>query len=1525
MGPAGAEVPGDEISVEILPGESATIRITDAYNAALDLWQGRIAVSNEKLGRREITLEYATQPQGQWSGSIHYFLNFDDRDLDGWITALHTGSWTEMAEEARRTQNAFLAKWTEFRTNPLFSQREWSAVTDATLSGAWEFTSVQEGCAALFGGSAGASHCYVYADANEMADPGLRVYTDTADLRIPQGVVALPLTLRLQNDGNDSQGFVGRVETTQSMHYPGNPPVALRFAQDPSSCEVGGGAACLVPIESFDLEALVGGRMLLADEGSCDPGGSFISQQIPWLVPHFLGDTKILEDGSRVKEDCRESTFPELPTMGPAALANNASFAGANPIADGRVRRRRVDLLDGVMINQRTLFLIVREEFDANLGSTEAANFNAYGLIILERSGANIPSDGYMPGRLPADDELSTPTDALEMGCSEGVLDEILGPDAVLPGNEDRLASLLLYGRDTTNPPESIDDLSRVHFLCHGTGRFDHGPSAWTAEGGEPCPAGSGVTFFLYDGASDLKDHPCQGEVGDRCLQEDCPQDQRGECAEVLQAISLGPTGDTTLNPPFVCKEDGGEDPDLNRVLCSEDRYDLFASKLFYDPTDAAGEVFQSLAQQVDAAFRYKTRFKSRTGQSVGFVPAICELNSDALPYCFDPPLIEQVRDKMDCLQGLYADSAISDPMVRQDTEDFLKGSFSFFGDGREGFERLYAELLIMLGDEALTDAVASRFDLAGTAVAAFNGDLLEPGGIQLSGGAGNEMLLLYRGHQYFQMVMDRFNQRSPMIWGGLQDESINVITLNSISTYFNRLILASTKKAQVAAEIARRYQGFNRADLARHVVQRSYTEAYLESVTISQLMRSSIAVLEATEVDALRHELAQAQRRYRQALRKMREAYQDITDELTFFGDPPDYIPFPAPGRFDEPVVRLMLERAFEMLDIAREREDRALDSNRDFDTDAASFQAELSRIRSEYDNQLGEICGFFVGDDGQARPATKIHSGADPFIAVLPEPCGFFGSGSLWDARAGVDSARLDLRSEIADLRALMTQVEIEEARVAQECAGRVAIAEMVFKSQGKAITLGSKISDLQTDIADWERRLSVLDRKAASFDALGQAASSVQDSIVGCAGASPESKVACAAIAATGTIAFAAYGASALIQAVAHDVQVEANESVREKEGKISNLETDIAELERGAEYHAALMECCLDPDGAMNGHCQSPGPLMVNSQARVDDLLVGLMREQIEALKADVEMRRASGRVNTLHSQAIRLQSQQAETEQHLLNVEAARNDPNTRIYANADVLDADRSFYQALTDAYRATRTYEYYTATSYAAKGDLFLVRMAGRGENNLQDYVIDLQRAFNDFEQVYGSPSLRVAMLSLRDDIFRVPHLDGDGRPLVPAARIELFQERLSDVNLLDERGHIRIPFSTSLNMVSPQTAIHKISYVEAEFQGSDLGDRVGRLYLSARGTATMRTLDGREIYLRPPAVNSVLNPYFNGARAFSDEVYRDFRLKDRPFINSLWEVGLNLRDESVNQDLNLGSFSDVRLYFFYEDFAQP
>jgi hypothetical protein len=54
-----------------------------------------------------------------------------------------------------------------------------------------------------------------------------------------------------------------------------------------------------------------------------------------------------------------------------------------------------------------------------------------------------------------------------------------------------------------------------------------------------------------------------------------------------------------------------------------------------------------------------------------------------------------------------------------------------------------------------------------------------------------------------------------------------------------------------------------------------------------------------------------------------------------------------------------------------------------------------------------------------------------------------------------------------------------------------------------------------------------------------------------------------------------------------------------------------------------------------------------------------------------------------------------------------------------------------------------------------------------------------------------------------------------------------------------------------------------------------------------------------------------------------FTPEVYRNNRLRDRPYVNSNWELVFNQVDEQVNRDININSLSDIRLYIYYTDFT--
>ena len=318
-------------------------------------------------------------------------------------------------------------------------------------------------------------------------------------------------------------------------------------------------------------------------------------------------------------------------------------------------------------------------------------------------------------------------------------------------------------------------------------------------------------------------------------------------CQQTINVWVTNNTNGIKMDPTWRCQ-------DVNKVYCDTDRNDLRTGKVFYGAAQTES-IFVPLLPQVDDAFRYKTRFRNRSGTSLGFAPAICQANSDLVPYCYAPKLIEDTADRADCVLSIYSDPARRvglSTAAKQLLEDYLSVNFSWAEEPvagqslpliHDGFEKLNAELNIMLGDDSYTKAFASRFDLAGSGLASFEGTLFEVDGINLSGAAGFEMHSLYLATQYYQNALDRFYKLAPHLFVLLDQlrNSPKNPALNVGEAYFGRLIRASAQKTRAWNEVAKRYQSFNRPDLARRVIERAYTGAYLESVVLSRMMNRLI------------------------------------------------------------------------------------------------------------------------------------------------------------------------------------------------------------------------------------------------------------------------------------------------------------------------------------------------------------------------------------------------------------------------------------------------------------------------------------------------------------------------------------------------------------------------------------------------------------------------------------------------------------------------------------------------------------
>lgn len=1393
-------------------------------------------------------VSYAAGTAGRWVGKMYRFAQFGEANLDSWMQS--------RADGARLAQvgNALVQRWGAFRQGRI-GLPEVQAVFAATIHDTWRSPSLKSICPTYA--------CYFFSRTTDASttDPGFRVYSSSRDVPVPTGVTELPVAFDLDADGTSSgRRLIGRIASRESLQYAANPELELEFDTDANVCppadpDPSRRRPCVVPMKSLSATVAVGGRFRATADTDCARGGEpsgFSMTKQPWLVRGFVAGTSLDEaTGVRYAHECREIVTPHTNVD---AAARNASLAAANPIPDGRARRRTLSLVDGALVNQETMVAIVKESFGAEFLGAGTDPFASYALVLLDRSRANIPSplekQAPPPARASAVDVESP------LSCSPALVSRLLGQGAVLNASTpDAAVRALAHGVlagavPMANPaPYPAAD---VHYLCHDTGKFD---------GAAACPWGSGTTFFVSKVAS-LDAHACNAT---------------GSCQAELDR--LVETGAATRQVVYRCQSDAD-------VSCERNRRDLRAERIFFPPT-TGGVVFGRLLSDIDTAFRYKTRFANRQGRNVGFAPQVCVSGSNAVPYCYAPDEIESVRDRVDCAVTLFSRHAQKlDAPTLEALRTYLETNFSYRQERdptlprpviRDGFERLYAELLVMLGDESYTKAFQSRFDVAGSGMVSFEGSRFEPGGIDLSGVAGFELHSLYQASQYYQTALDRFYTMAPALSRSIVAVTgPRAFTRQETLAYLEKIVRASSQKSRAVGEIAKRYQTLNRPDLARAVVERGYTGAHLESIVVSRMLRSLETVSTPETRDQIARSLESAQTTYRAALTLMRDIYSALTDDLNYFGFAADYVPFPVVESHGN-AFEVALSTAKQALAMAKEKEEVAIASNRSYEVDAASFQAEITRLRNSYERELGVLCGTFRGKDGRIYPATRTYADMDEKAKLFGDPCGFMGNGAIHDAIVGLQRGRLDVESVETALKRGLDEIEIERRRVQSLCS-------TLDVYDAKRVEKGRAVNRLRDQIADANKAITQLKMARESLGVIAQLAACVVGTATDC-----PSKLVQSAVYAIGAMAIGG--------------QIASSESViADKEKQIRDVQIESIRV------NGELEQCAL---------------AKVDSEARVATMSLRLAELDLEAAKVGLAIKQAAATIDALRNQATRLFAEQTETQSLAIDVESAKNDPNVRIYKNDAVLNADRTFYAALREAYKATRVFEYYTSQSYAKVQTLSIVRLVSRGDFSLESYLAELEDAYGTFRETYGKPDVRVEVLSLREHVFRIPKYDASGNILTDAERHRLFRERLREPTLLDARGYLTVPFSTSLARLSPLTRNHKILYVEGAIEGAPGADGLGRLYLRQSGTAMVAPLQGLTRYFRFPERTAVINPFFGGTKLYGPETYRSERLRDRPFANSYWELVFNQRDEAVNQDVDLNRVTDMRLFVYYTDFT--
>ncbi len=1507
-------------SITLPPNSNMIVKVVGAEksSSAQTGYSGMLRVKSSQTSQ-DLGLSYRYSGTGRWKGKLYSFGNFEDTN----ITNLRSSSLA-----VRDLKNALLRHWLGFKRNEL-TYEQFDAILQSIRNGTWQSAEVQKRCATLFSKTA-TNDVVCYPSSSK---DGLDILSfSNREAPVPSGVSSLDFAIDVKASGNTWQG---RVVTSETLHYPGNPEITIQFTDTP-------GVKVLSLLSSLSATSDLGGRYRTTD-GNCI-SSNFIKVTTPSLIPGFqLGTTERSGSLLRDQTECRSKNAPQsIPAQATAEQKGlieqtNLSLSAANPIPNGRVLRRKLEFLDGVLYQNNILFVLVRERFTSPFASTNNAGQGAltqdwyrYGYLLLQHVPTEVSDDDFKGGKplqcsgngdcssgetcdagvcqpasqskqvscspeivkLAMNQVISQQSDLKRWSRSDlsDLVGALMGQQASKIQNNQSMQIHRTVGKNTPYEYTYTNTQGQrryIHYLCLGNGQFNGGP----IDDAKDCPLGSKVIFFESDvDEATMRGHSCQ---------------KSNSCN--LRLSQLQTTSTFRGDIVYRCV-------DTNRALCTDNRKDLREGKVFFKPSTVSNFVspLNPLRIALFDAFRYRLKFQSRQGTNLGFTPTICNsITGSQSPYCYTPATVERIEQRVNCLESILSDPTLYKSLetsMQGQLRSFLAHAFSYSNTTvngavvtEPGFETLNAELRVMLGDEAYTLALTSRYNLAATNLLTFEGDQLEPNGIRISGVLGYEMYQLYLSAQYYQSVLDRFYAQTETLAASFRESNTSFLTTASVSSYIKKLLLAATRKARSWSQIAKKYQEMNRSDLARHVLERAYVSSYVEQLVMTQLLHKMQSVLDSKQLPQLRTDIQSIMLTYNSSLLSMQSTYQQVKQNLNSFGLPEGYIPFPAVGfrgvsTNSTNAFQLAIQFAKEKLAIADAKEQIALQTSRSFDTDSARFQSELVKIENNYNNQLIQLCGE-LKDGNQSVPAIPQYAHLAKAGKVV-DPCGRVQGSALYDAYLNLEQVALESQQLEQQKQTLFARIDNEEKRIKKFCNDRFSLAQITWDTQDKKNNLMLRRSNsdmIQQSVTRF------------SMGAIQIAQGWKCELLLGLS---------------NGTSCMNA----TISNALRIGILIGQEAAITSLNIKINNNKKEIAEMQRDFSKTSIQTACTICPPDKPD--CQQDGVARLASQNYLTQLTMELVSFELRALQLEYTVRQALAHIQSIRQQVQRLIQDRQDNIGLLTQINAASNDPNQRIYKNDAVISAERTFEEAIREAYRATLVFEYYSGQSYSRKGDLYLVRMITKGDISLESYLSQLERAYLDFEEQSGKPDLRVLVLSLRDDILKVPHVDESGKPLGLQERILELQKQLNDRQNFDKDGFLSIPFAVSVggksSHVSPVTFNHKVAYVEAEIKATERGDSIGRVYLKQSGTGVVRHANNSFQYYTLPTRTAVINSYFNGHKTFEPSVYQNYRLLDRPLGNTQWVLQFNQASEKSNQDIELNSINDIVLYIYYKDFSQ-
>jgi hypothetical protein len=1562
-------------SVTLEPGESAVVKAEFNPDEVCKgdgecQWQGEIDISTAVGGSKKLLLAFDQGKKSVWTGYMVSFGAFPRAaGNNSWDEEPHAGDINVAAYDGNALMNAYSSFMSQNNPSDADIEELFQALGSARKD-SWKY------------GDACGDNC-------TSCRPSTSGFACIGNGMMPAGPLEMPFQAYLDFSGTvDDPDSKSHVLTSGTLHLPADPAILLVRAENENKGIRNLEEFKLVSVIDGRYRREDSTNMVSCDDGfevlsvpwllgvegdSTCPGGVCSERHFsecrgttyPWIGSYVERNKNFsvaspVADGSRIKRTLELMKGVIINDDDLVAFyRETVEFLGQSNLQDAVSYGFMVLKDTGAEVDTHDVASFSEPEIDeAEVDVFEERDWCGPAFDRLKELRPDLPTDSLRDSLKGTGDgpQPSVTRDIVNLLIS-GVEDPVTQPITMTLGcyDADRNRETTTGGKDcddedsvmgsrcgATEPLgtcqyDSVASGWSVHYLCEETGLFD-----------ERCPVESEVTYFLtkndfhYDSPHGTLDRGCEtnapadaswhNQVDQYIDSQFTALDLQGnpDCMNHNDTENYDPDDDAylqgtgcegdappdiiqgmTLPAPATCGATlknwlesypllvkianwdclntvGGAD---DAVCYQQD--DLLAGKKFYQPPNDAPSLTPLNGGNglVNNAFRYVTQFQSSAvgaSGALGFMPGICS-PLETTGYCYSPEEITEIAQRNECLLYLF-DKNPRGVFTGEDkphgVNDYLRESLGYSTQAgsygvvktQSGFEKLYAELLIMVGDDAITKALSSRFDLAELTMGNFEGSKFEPHGIDLSGLAGGEMRNLYKAAQAFQTVLDRFQRLwvllSHIKYGAstMENELPQILSAEMATTYLGRVIDAAKKKTRVWSTIGEKYHNFARTDLARRVIERAYIAASFESVLITSVMKQILDLVDKSKQEEIRYKLKIAQIGFSAALTRMLSVYGDLDADLNYFGFTDDYIPFPGleVGAGRDNGFEVQINRAKERMSWASQKETEAIETSRTFAFDAASFFSELEEIENRYEAQIIEKCGSFKSDDGQVYPAMALYADFLPEqLRTGADPCGsnVMETGAIYEARSQFELAVLELQQNNRALREKIEQVESIMHHLAASCS--------------TIENFNQKLKDVAINKMTIEHQINEANRVNEVVQTVCSGVSAVLGSGLGLAG---------------------------LLHA-ANNVAM--TTSVAVKNSKIRKAEEDLKGIAETQFKLEGEQQCAM---------------LENEGQKQIRDVLIGMESAMIEIAQGQKRLEIAGQKVESQWQGAQRLILELEEMRELTINKQAARNNPNFRIYRDDSVRNAEIAFKKLLTEAYKSTRVYEYYTSQSYAFMDELYLSRMINYGEYNLQNYIYDLEDAFWEFEDHFGLPELRVLPLSLKEDIFPGMRVEPGGKAFSAREMDDTVLNWLQQS--MNEEGVATLSFQIGPQFISPGTRVHKVSYVEACVeQQTAAAAQHPRIYLDMAGTSSVWALgaDFTDLFYdfggRPAVVTA---RWCSGSDySWDPKIFQSQKFTQRPLFNTQWDLKINFTTEPANQGYGPEDFDDLKLFFYYQEYT--